>query len=80
MSHVSDEYSVKVTTGVLVTCDSAAKQILLHVDGMRDGASKFIIHDVDETHVLVKGQYLEEIKDVLQEELEKNTYVQDQNV
>ncbi len=90
------------------TSDSAAKQILLHLDLAREGTSKFILKDsgsrrrlsqnrsspsciaysqvrryvvcgvgvvlmvmviVDDTHVLVKTGYLEEIKDLLQEEV-----------
>ncbi|KAK4687195.1 TFIIH basal transcription factor complex TTD-A subunit, partial [Tremellales sp. Uapishka_1] len=69
MNSFGDPYQVKVSTGVLVTCDSAAKQILLHIDSAREGPSKFILRDVDDTHVLVKGIYLEEIKDLLQEEV-----------
>ncbi|GFZ48129.1 hypothetical protein JCM24511_05877 [Saitozyma sp. JCM 24511] len=79
-SGVIDPYAVRVTTGSLVTCDSAAKQILLHIDSMRDGPNKFILRDVDDTHVLVKTANLEQIKDLLQDELEKNTYVQDPNL
>jgi len=77
---VADPYAVRVTSGVLVTCDSAAKQILLHIDSGREGPSKFILRDVDDTHVLVKKDYLEEINELLQDELEKNTYIQDPNI
>ncbi|WVQ85897.1 hypothetical protein IAT38_008065 [Cryptococcus sp. DSM 104549] len=76
----SDTYGVKITQGVLVTCDSAAKQILLHIDSMREGPGRFVIRDIDETRLLVKKEHVEEIKVALQDELEKNTYIQDPNI
>lgn len=76
----ADSYNVKITSGVLVTCDSAAKQILLHLDSMRDGPHKFVIRDVDENRVMVKKEYVEMLKDELQNELEKNTYIQDPDI
>ncbi|KAL7421648.1 hypothetical protein Q5752_003417 [Cryptotrichosporon argae] len=72
----ADPYTVKASTGTLITCDSAAKQIILHLDGQREGPGKFVLRDIDDTHVLVKTVFLAEIKELLQEELEKNTYVQ----
>ncbi|WVR08579.1 hypothetical protein IAU60_005634 [Kwoniella sp. DSM 27419] len=80
MSAYGDTYNVQVKTGVLVTCDSAAKQILLHLDSQREGPRKFLVRDIDETHVMIKREYVEEIKELLQDELEKNTYVQDPNL
>ncbi|KAK8850476.1 hypothetical protein IAR55_004394 [Kwoniella newhampshirensis] len=80
-SAYGDTYNVKVTSGVLVTSDSAAKQILLHLDSMREGPYKFIIRDFnDDTHLMVKREYVEDIKELLQAELEKNTYIQDPNM
>ncbi|ODN99504.1 TFIIH basal transcription factor complex TTD-A subunit [Cryptococcus wingfieldii CBS 7118] len=77
----TDSYRVKITSGVLVTCDSAAKQILLHLDSLRDGNNKFVALDWgDENKVLIKKDYVEHVKEALQDELEKNTYVQDPNV
>ncbi|KAL1409577.1 hypothetical protein Q8F55_003568 [Vanrija albida] len=74
MSYVTDPYQVKAMTGTLITCDSAAKTILLHLDKQRDGNNKFILKDVDDTHVLVKTAHVDELKEALATELEKNTY------
>ena len=75
--------------------DSAAKQILLHLDAQREGPSKFIVREgmsplhspklrscvfhrrkiyahtieVDDTHVMVKRDHVDDIKDLLQEEV-----------
>ncbi|CAK9786069.1 unnamed protein product [Cutaneotrichosporon oleaginosum] len=73
----SDPYGVRLMSGTLITCDSAAKQIILHLDEGRPGTHKFVMRDVDESHVLVKSVYVEELKGLLQAELEKNTYVAD---
>lgn len=47
---------------------------------MRDGPHKFVIRDVDENRVMVKKEYVEMLKDELQNELEKNTYIQDPDI
>ncbi len=85
----SDPYGVRVMSGTLVTCDSTAKQIILHLDEQRPGSHKFVMRDsacdgpgvrltpVDDTHVLVKSAYVEELNALVQAELEKNTYVAD---
>ncbi|KAK4052458.1 hypothetical protein OIV83_002260 [Microbotryomycetes sp. JL201] len=65
---------VKATRGVLVTCDPAVKQILLQLDEQQE-RDKFIIQDLDDTHLLVSGDKLEWVKQQLELELEKNNYV-----
>lgn len=41
----SDPYGVRVMSGTLITCDSAAKQIILHLDEGRPGTHKFVMRD-----------------------------------
>ncbi|KAM0756215.1 nucleotide excision repair TFIIH subunit [Meredithblackwellia eburnea MCA 4105] len=65
---------VKATKGVLVTCDPAVKQILLQLD--ETGNERFIIQELDDTHVLISADSVERIKEDLQIELEKNNYTQ----
>ncbi|WOO79591.1 2,5-diamino-6-ribosylamino-4(3H)-pyrimidinone 5'-phosphate reductase [Vanrija pseudolonga] len=60
-----------------VMVDSAAKTILMHLDSQREGQAKFVLKDIDDHHVLVKTAHVEEIRDALASELEKNTYVPD---
>ncbi|BGP02050.1 TFIIH basal transcription factor complex TTD-A subunit [Rhodotorula toruloides] len=62
---------VKATRGVLVTCDPAVKQILLQLDE-NAGRHRFIIADLDETHVLISPDAVERVKDELEEALEAN--------
>ncbi|GAA6038419.1 hypothetical protein JCM8097_007639 [Rhodosporidiobolus ruineniae] len=65
---------VKATRGVLVTCDPAVKQILLQLDE-NAGRHRFIIADLDETHVLISPDAVERVRDSLEAELEKNFYL-----
>jgi TFIIH basal transcription factor complex TTD-A subunit len=66
-----DAYQVKVTTGILVTwyvrspslinntnSDSAAKQILLHVDSHRNGPDKFILRDGQLSHTRINPELM----------------------
>ncbi|KAL8283737.1 hypothetical protein RQP46_005532 [Phenoliferia psychrophenolica] len=64
---------VKATKGVLVTCDPAVKQILLQLD--ETGTERFIIQELDDTHVLISADSVERIKQDLQVQLERNNYV-----
>ncbi|KAK4056990.1 hypothetical protein OIO90_001890 [Microbotryomycetes sp. JL221] len=64
---------VKATRGILITCDPAVKQILLQLD--EQGQDRFIIQDLDDTHLLVSQDKLESVKRQLEDELEKNNYV-----
>lgn len=54
--------------GVLVTCDPAVKQILLQLDEN----DRFIIQDLDDTHLLVSADAVDRLKADLEMELEKN--------
>ncbi|XP_023323227.1 general transcription factor IIH subunit 5-like [Eurytemora carolleeae] len=58
----SDDKMVNVTKGVLVECDPAMKQFLLHLDETLKLGSRFIIQDLDETHVFVSSDVVEQLK------------------
>ncbi|BGP57031.1 hypothetical protein JCM8202_004531 [Rhodotorula sphaerocarpa] len=62
---------VKATRGVLVTCDPAVKQILLQLDE-NAGRPRFIISDLDETHVLIAPASVERVRQELEDALEAN--------
>ncbi|GAA6000720.1 TFIIH complex subunit TFB5 [Rhodotorula paludigena] len=63
---------VKATRGVLVTCDPAVKQILLQLDEENRSNRRFVIADLDETHVLISPEAVERVKDDLELALEAN--------
>ncbi|KAH9942169.1 nucleotide excision repair TFIIH subunit [Epithele typhae] len=62
--------SPRVFTGILLTCDSAVKQILLTMNDKEH----FIIEDLDDFHVVIKAEAEWKVRRDLEVELEKNTY------
>lgn len=53
---------VNVTRGVLVECDPAMKQFLLFLDEKLKLGSKFIIQDLDETHLFISVDVVDQLK------------------
>ena len=49
---------VNVTKGVMVECDPAMKQFLLYLDETLKLGSRFIIQDLDETHLFISSDVL----------------------
>ncbi|GAA6064085.1 hypothetical protein JCM10212_003443 [Sporobolomyces blumeae] len=66
---------VKATRGTLITCDPAVKQILLQLDE-NNSFGRFIIADLDDTHLLIQGDHLDRVQHELELELEKNHFAQ----
>ncbi|KAG9315343.1 transcription factor TFIIH complex subunit Tfb5-domain-containing protein [Chiua virens] len=56
--------------GILFTCDSAVKQILLSMNER----APFIIEDLDDYHLIIKADEEYRARKELDTELEKNTY------
>lgn len=61
---------MRAIKGVLLTCDSAVKQILLAMNEK----DPFIIEDLDDYHLVIKADEEYRVRKVLEAELEKNTY------
>ena len=62
---------MKAIHGTLLTCDPAAKQLLLSID---ESGLSFVIQDLDETHLLVDSSRVEDMRVILEEKLEKNSW------
>lgn len=58
---------VNVKKGTLIVCDPAMRQFLLHLDESRALGPKFVLRELDETHVFVDR----EIVPVLEQKLEQ---------
>ncbi|KAK5978693.1 TFIIH basal transcription factor complex TTD-A subunit [Trichostrongylus colubriformis] len=56
---------VNVRGGVLVTCDSAMRQLLMHLDESRALASKLIVKELDETHFFIDPEIVRIFKEKL---------------
>ncbi|KAI0055489.1 nucleotide excision repair, TFIIH, subunit [Artomyces pyxidatus] len=61
---------MRAIRGALLTCDPAVKQIL---HAMNEKQS-FIIHDLDDFHLLIRAEEEQRVRRELEAELEKNTY------
>uniref|UniRef100_A0A914CD76 General transcription and DNA repair factor IIH subunit TFB5 n=1 Tax=Acrobeloides nanus TaxID=290746 RepID=A0A914CD76_9BILA len=49
---------VNVKKGVLITCDPAMRQLLIHLDETRALGSKFVVKELDDTHIFVDREIL----------------------
>lgn len=60
--------------GTLITCDAPVKQIISALNDQFQGPQRFVIEDLDETHVLIQSDRLTWLRGELERELEKNTW------
>ena len=65
---------VNVIKGVLVKCDPAMKQYLLHLDETNALGKKFILQDLDETHLFVAEEVIPYIQDKIDELMDANSF------
>ncbi|XP_055298201.1 general transcription factor IIH subunit 5 [Sitodiplosis mosellana] len=53
---------VNLVKGVLVTCDPAMKQFLLHLDEKQAFGKKFILLNLDDTHLFISVDIVETLQ------------------
>lgn len=53
---------VNVMKGVLIECDDQMKQFLLHLDETQALGTKFVIQDLDSTHLFVSHDIIDTLK------------------
>lgn len=63
---------VSGTPGVLVTCDVPVKEFLIYLDEQQ--VDKFIITDLDATHLFIRESAVQFLKDELNKLYEVNQY------
>jgi len=61
---------MRAIKGILFSCDSAVKQILLSMNER----NPFIIEDLDDFHLVIRADEEYRVRIELESELEKNTY------
>ncbi|KAL3793620.1 hypothetical protein ACHAWO_001669 [Cyclotella atomus] len=71
---VSTTSSSGLSSGFLLTCDPPAKQFILHLNDTKIADKKFIIEDLDATHLLIKGEVREEITRKVEEWMDENVF------
>uniref|UniRef100_A0A0C9S9U3 General transcription and DNA repair factor IIH subunit TFB5 n=3 Tax=Amblyomma TaxID=6942 RepID=A0A0C9S9U3_AMBAM len=65
---------VHVMKGILVECDPAMKQFLLHLDDTNALGKKFIIQDLDETHVFITAEILETLQNKIDDIMDQISF------
>ena len=67
---------VNFNKGILVTCDPAMKQFILHLQETNEFGYVFIIQDLDEEHLFLADdpKLLGKIQDRIDELMERNSY------
>ncbi|KAL7549552.1 hypothetical protein ACHAWF_012820 [Thalassiosira exigua] len=58
----------------LLTCDPPMKQFIIHLNDQKISDKKFIIEDLDSTHLLIKGEARDEITRKVEEWMDENVY------
>jgi len=62
------------SAGYLLTCDAPTKQYIKSVNESKTNDKRFIIEDLDPTHLLVKEKAREEILRKVEEWMDKNVF------
>mmetsp|Transcript_8198 Transcript_8198/g.11047 ORF Transcript_8198/g.11047 Transcript_8198/m.11047 type:complete len:118 (+) Transcript_8198:60-413(+) len=62
------------SSGFLLTCDPPVKQFIRHMNETRSADKKFIIEDLDATHLLIDGKARKEILRKVEEWMDDNVF------
>ena len=65
---------VNVTKGILVECDPAMKQFLLHLDDTEAFGRKFVIQDLGENFLFISSDILETLQDKIDDIMERLSF------
>ncbi|XP_043075131.1 general transcription factor IIH subunit 5 [Puntigrus tetrazona] len=65
---------VNVLKGVLIECDPAMKQFLLYLDETSALGKKFIIQDLDDTHVFILAGVVQILQERVGELMDQNSF------
>jgi TFIIH basal transcription factor complex TTD-A subunit len=70
----TDKNLLPPCAGYLITCDVPTKQFIQYLNDLKPVDKKFIIRDLDATHLLVKRKAREEITRKVEEWLDENVF------
>ncbi|KAM9779171.1 general transcription factor IIH subunit 5 [Syngnathus typhle] len=65
---------VNVHKGVLVECDPAMKQFLLYLDETNAFGKKFILKDLDDTHVFILVEVVQTLQERVGKLIDQNSF------
>ena len=67
---------VMVSKGILITTDKAMREFLLSEDRKRSPDLKFVLNDLDATHLFIKADAEEEVNKLVDELMSKNNWTE----
>jgi len=62
------------SAGLLLTCDPPVKQYIKRLDDLKSNDKKFVIEDLDETHLLVQEKARDEINRKVEDWMNENVW------
>lgn len=65
---------VNVIKGILVECDPAMKQYLLHLDESNALGKTFVLQDLDETHLFIASDVMDKIQEKIDDLMDYNSF------
>lgn len=66
---------VNVQRGVLIECDPQMKQFLAHLDETKSLGVKFILADLDSTHLFIDSSILNRLENEIDDLMDKINFV-----
>jgi TFIIH basal transcription factor complex TTD-A subunit len=73
-SKKDSKQSLPPSAGYLIACDVPTKQFIVHLNETKHADKKFIIRELDATHLLVKISARDEIERKVEEWLNENVW------
>lgn len=67
---------VQMQSGILVTCDPPMKQFLLHLDETNALGQRFVLQDLDSTHLLIAPEVIKILKSKIDDLMDKFSFVE----
>ena len=67
---------VQIQTGIVVTCDPQMKQFLLHLDDTKALGQKFVLQDLDSTHLLISADIIETLKNKIDDLMDQFSFIE----
>ena len=67
---------VQIQTGIVVTCDPQMRQFLLHLDATNELGQRFVLQELDSTHLLIIPEILNTLKSKIDDLMDKFSFIE----
>ena len=67
---------VNVMKGILIECDPQMKQFLLHLDETHSLGTKFVLQDLDSTHLFISSDIIETLRNKIDDLMDQINFVE----